>query len=160
MEEKDFYKFAANLKEYVNSPLQFVDGIDATPTAYCKDILIHFNHYHTKEEADTKWNERCQRINYDNLYFICSDRWSQYKELQPTEDDIRSLSTVPAQGRCVFAVHEYEGLDYIYHLRKDPDDDCVYPYMVDKYKFLPFWKWQFEFDYVKWLNNKVENDVC
>ncbi len=98
-------------------------------------------------------DERCKRVNYDNLFFVCSDRWSVSKDLQPTEKDIRSLAEVEARGRCVFAVKEYDGLDYIHHLRQDPDDDCVYPFMIDRYKRLPFWKWEFQFDYVKWLNH-------
>lgn len=153
MEEKDFYRFAANLKHYLSQELLFVSGIDETPTAWCDDVLIHFNHYHSEEEAATKWHERCKRVNYDNLFFVCSDRWSVSKDLQPTEKDIRSLAEVEARGRCVFAVKEYDGLDYIHHLRQDPDDDCVYPFMIDRYKRLPFWKWEFQFDYVKWLNH-------
>lgn len=153
MEEKDFYRFAANLKHYLSQELLFVSGIDETPTAWCDDVLIHFNHYHSEEEAAAKWHERCKRVNYDNLFFVCSDRWSVSKDLQPTEKDIRSLAEVEARGRCVFAVKEYDGLDYIHHLRQDPDDDCVYPFMIDRYKRLPFWKWEFQFDYVKWLNH-------
>lgn len=156
MEEKDFYKFAGRLKYYLSQELRFVSGIDETPVAWCGDIMIHFNHYHSEEEAANKWYERCKRVNYDNLFFICSDRWSLNKGLQPSEEDIRSLASVEARGRCVFSVKDYEGIDYIYHLRKDPDDDCVYPFMVDKYELLPFWKWEFQFDYVKWLNKAKE----
>ena len=152
MEEKDFYRFASDLRHYLSQELRFVSGIDETPVAWCDNILLHFNHYHTEEEAATKWYERCERVNYDNLFFICSDRWSTSKDLQPTEAEIRSLGEVEARGRCVFAVKDFEGLDYIYHLRKDPEDDCVYPFMVDKYETMPFWKWEFRFDYVKWLN--------
>ena len=153
MEEKDFYRFAANLRHYLSQELRFVSGIDATPTAWCDDVLIHFNHYHTEEEAANRWYERSKRVNYNNLFFICSDRWSSRKDLQPTEEDIRSLAKVEAKGRCVFAVKDYEGLDYIYHLPKDPDDDCVSAFMLERYEKLPFWKWEFKFDYVKWLNH-------
>lgn len=152
MEEKDFYRFASNLQYYLSQDLVFVSGIDTTPTAWCGDILIHFMHYKSQEDAENKWRERKKRVNYNNLFFICSDRWSSNRNLKPTEEDIRSLKNVQAVGRCVFSVKDYEGLDYIYHLRKDPDDDCVFPFMVDKYKGLPFWKWEFRFDYVKWLN--------
>ena len=157
MEEKDFYRFAGNLKHYLSQELRFVADIDTTPTAWCDDILIHFKHYHSEKEAADKWFERCGRVNYDNLFFICSDRWSANKRLQPNESDIRSLAHVKAQGRCVFAVKDYKGLDYIYHLRKDPSDDCVFPFMIDRYKTLPFWKWEFKFDYVKWLNQGSNN---
>lgn len=152
MEEKDFYRFAANFRHYLSQELRFVKGVDTTPTAWCDDVLIHFKHYSNEEEAANKWYERCKRVNYDNLFFICSDRWSASKDLQPTEEDIRSLANVKANGKCVFAVKDYEGLDYIYHLPKDPEDDCVDVFMLDRYKVLPFWKWEFKFDYVGWLN--------
>lgn len=51
MHDKDFYKFVNNLKGYLAHDLVFVEGIDDTPTAYLDDILIHFNHYHSDEEA-------------------------------------------------------------------------------------------------------------
>ncbi len=57
MEEKDFYRFAANLKHYLSQELRFVSGIDETPTAWCDDVLVHFNHYHSEEEAATKWTK-------------------------------------------------------------------------------------------------------
>ena len=151
IEEKDFYRFAANLRHYLSQELHFVASAEV-PTAWCDDILIHFKHYPNEKEAAERWYERCKRVNYDNLFFICSDRWSASKDLQPTEEDIRSLDKLEAQGKCVFAVKDYEGLDYIYHLPKDPEGDCVAVFMLDRYKLLPFWKWEFKFDYVKWLN--------
>jgi len=34
------------------------------------DVLIHFLHYKTFEEAQEKWNKRKQRINWDNLFVM------------------------------------------------------------------------------------------
>lgn len=155
IDEKDFYRFAANLRHYLSQELRFVElNGEHTPVAYCDDIRIHFNHYHSAEEAAEKWYARCKRVNWDNIWLICSDRWSDDPNKLPSEDDIRSFGNLDVKGRCVFAVKDYGGLDYIYHLRKDPEGDYIYPFMVDKYKWLPFWKWQFQFDYVKWLNGK------
>lgn len=148
IDEKDFYRFAGNLKHYLSQELRFVGGIDATPTAWCDDIMIHFNHYHSEQEAAEKWYTRCKRVNWNNIWLICSDRWSISPNVLPTDDDIKSLANVDAMGRCVFSTRDIEGVNYIYHLRKDPDGDYIYPFMVDKYKRLPFWKWQFQFDYV------------
>ncbi len=33
-------------------------------------ITIYFMHYHSFQEAESKWEERCKRVNFDNLYFI------------------------------------------------------------------------------------------
>ena len=61
MEDPDFYRFARNMDYYFAQPLRFVQGIDSTPTAYCGDVVIHFNHYKSDEEANEKWEKRKKR---------------------------------------------------------------------------------------------------
>lgn len=149
MYDKDFLKFVHNLKEYLSYELEFVHGIDKTPTAYLKDILIHFNHYHSDEEAREKWNERKKRVNYDNLYIIMAD--------QPdggviTKEDVESLRDVPCKNKMVFTIKDYPHLDYVMKLPKDPDKECVNMYMFDKSKILARYRWEREWDFVSWLN--------
>lgn len=149
MYDKDFLKFIHNLKDYLSYELEFVDGIDDTPTAYLNDILIHFNHYHSNEEAKQKWDERKKRINYDNLYIIMAD--------QPdggviTHDDMLSLKSVPCKGKVVLSVKKYDDIDYIVNLPKDSQKDCVNMYMFDKSKILKKYRWERVWDYVAWLN--------
>lgn len=149
MYDKDFLKFVHNLKDYLSYDLKFVDGIDATPTAYLNDILIHFNHYHSNEEAKQKWDERKQRVNYDNLFIIMAD--------QPdggviTHEDMLSLKNIPCKGKVVLSVKDYDDIDYIVHLPKDPKKDCVNMYMFDKSPILKRYRWERVWDYVSWLN--------
>ncbi|MBO7467833.1 MAG: DUF1919 domain-containing protein [Bacteroidaceae bacterium] len=149
MYDKDFLRFVHNLRHYLNSKLRFVQGIDDTPTAWLDDILIHFNHYHSEEEAATKWYERAKRVNYDNLFIIMAD--------QPdggviTHEDMLSLKEIPCKGKIVFSVKDYDDVPYIVHLPKDPQKDCVNMYMFDKTKILQRYRWEKEWDYVKWLN--------
>lgn len=150
MYDKDFLKFVHNLKDYLSYDLRFVDGIDDTPTAYLNDILIHFNHYHSNEEAKQKWDERKNRINYDNLFIIMAD--------QPdggviTHEDMLSLKDIPCKGKVVLSVKDYDDIDYIVHLPKDPKKDCVNMYMFDKSPILKRYRWERAWDYVSWLNN-------
>lgn len=150
MYDKDFLKFAHNLKEYLTYELKFVQGIDETPTAYCGDILIHFNHYKTEEEANTKWVERKQRVRYDNLFIIMAD--------QPdggiiTHKDMLSLKEIECKGKVVFTVKDYDDMDYLVHLPKDPEKECVNMYMFDKSPILGRYRWERVWDYVEWLNN-------
>lgn len=150
MYDKDFLKFIHNLKDYLSYDLRFADGIDDTPTAYLNDILIHFNHYHSNEEAKQKWDERKNRINYDNLFIIMAD--------QPdggviTHEDMLSLKDIPCKGKVVLSVKDYDDIDYIVHLPKDPEKDCVNMYMFDKSPILKRFRWEREWDYVSWLNS-------
>lgn len=151
MYDKDFLKFVHNLDEYLSYELRFVSGIDPTPTAYCGDILIHFNHYKTEEEANSKWVERKARINRDNLFIIMAD--------QPdggviTHEDMLSLKDVDCKGKVVFTVKDYDDMDYLVHLPKDPVKDCVNMYMFDKSPVLGRYRWERVWDYVKWLNRR------
>lgn len=149
MYDKDFLKFAHHLKEYLSYELKFVQGIDETPTAYCGDILIHFNHYKTEEEANAKWVERKQRVNYDNLFIIMAD--------QPdggviTHEDMLSLKDIDCKGKVIFTIKDYDDMDYLVHLPKDLEKDCVNMYMFDKSPILGRYRWEKEWDYIKWLN--------
>ena len=71
MYDEDFYKFVKNLNYYLVQPLRFVQVGEPFPTAYCGDVMIFFNHYHTDEEAMVKWEERKRRLNKDNLFILC-----------------------------------------------------------------------------------------
>lgn len=150
MYDKDFLKFVQNLKHYLSQEIRFVkiQG-EETPTGYCDDILIHFNHYHSEVEAAQKWYDRCKRVNLDNLYIIMAD--------QPdggviTHDDMLSLKSVKCKGKIVLSIKKYEDIDYIVNLPKDPQKDCVNMYMFDKSKILKRYRWERVWDYVAWLN--------
>lgn len=70
----DYLKLLKNLKQYMSYELELIeynadgaDGISHYPVVRCGDVTLHFNHYHTFEEAKSCWERRKQRINYDNL---------------------------------------------------------------------------------------------
>lgn len=150
MHDKDFYKFVNNLHHYISQKLHFVDDIADYPVAYLDDVLIHFNHYKTKEEASLKWYTRCERINWDNIYVICSDR--PLKGNVVTHEEMKSLESLPIKGKAIFSVRKYDDIDYIIPLHKDPNGDYVNTYMFDRSKILRRWYWEDVFDYVMWLN--------
>ena len=71
MTPKDFIRFCSDLRTYTQSELQFIEleGFrEGHPVAKLNNITIYFQHYHTEEEARTKWRERCKRINFDNIH--------------------------------------------------------------------------------------------
>lgn len=150
MHDVDFYRFLRDMDAYLEQPLRFVPNELGYPAAYCCDMLIHFNHYQTEEEAAKKWYERIKRINKDNLYIICADR--PVDGVEVTYEDIASLKEVPCKGKVVFSTRHYDDIDYIVPLPKAPDGDFVNTYMFDKNKNLNRWRWESAFDWVHWLN--------
>ena len=149
MHDEEFYKFIQNLDYYLAQSLRFEANNLGYPTAYCGDILIHFNHYKTEMEAETKWNERKKRIYKDNLFIICSDR-PYTREI--THEDMLSLKTIPCRGKIVFSARQYDDIDYIVPLPKDENGEYVKVYMFDKTKYLKRWRWESAWDWVHWLN--------
>ena len=149
MYDEDFYKFVQNLDYYLAQPLRFEDCGEKYPTGYCGDILIHFNHYHTEEEANKKWVERTKRIYRDNLFIICADLPNTRKI---THEDMVSLKDIPCRGKVVFSIRKYDDIDYIVPLPKDPNGDYVNSYMFDKSKYFQRYRWEEAFDWVHWLN--------
>ena len=71
----DFIKFVQNLKYYISLELvEFSTNEVTYPVGHLDDIEIRFNHYTTFCEAKQKWDERKNRINYNKIYVIATDR--------------------------------------------------------------------------------------
>ena len=52
------------------------------PIAYLGDLTLYLVHYSSVEEAEKKWNERKQRINWDNIAIFNTDREGMTEELK------------------------------------------------------------------------------
>lgn len=73
-EENEYLLFLKNPKQYLEYELELVEyrynhekKIEY-PLCMLGDIKLYFNHYPSFEEAQKKWNQRKQRINWDNLF--------------------------------------------------------------------------------------------
>ena len=83
---QEYTKFCKNLKDYMSMEVQEYKDFSKVhqeqmfhllggnnpyfPVGILGDIAILFQHYKTFEEAKEKWDERKQRIDYDNLKYI------------------------------------------------------------------------------------------
>ena len=87
--QDDYLEFLSDVNYYSNvSPIQ-VERKDVNyPVGKLvkgdKEVLIHFMHYDTFENAVSKWVERGKRINYDKLFVI----WHVGNENGPTKSDL------------------------------------------------------------------------
>ena len=72
----DYLKFLRDPKYYIEHPLRFKEmRFEGKlkryyPIVWCDDILLHFNHYLTFEQANGAWERRKKRIDWDNLFVM------------------------------------------------------------------------------------------
>ena len=65
---------------------------------------IHFLHYHTEEEAASKWYRRASRVNFDNLLVVGME------QNLCSEQDIKEFDTLPFKNKIIFTTHDYKDL--------------------------------------------------
>ena len=73
-DEPDYLRFLREARSYIEEPLTFKETLYDTnlkknyPYVALGEVNIHMNHYRDFEAALAKWNERKQKINWDNLF--------------------------------------------------------------------------------------------
>lgn len=86
------------------------------------DIKLHLVHYVSVEQAQVKWNERKERINWNNCFYIMNDR--NYC----TPDDMRDFDDFITGGgyRGVLFTHKpYEELKSSFYIRGSEEKEYV-----------------------------------
>lgn len=146
MTQTDFIKFVLNLDDYLEKELLFFDDSEYTcPCAMLGDVIIHFTHYHSKEEASIKWNSRAKRINKENLFIFCEERDGI------TEDEIKSLYTIDARGIVVFTANEYADIPYAVYISKYHKEGEI-GNILTKNHIDGSREYELYFDFVRWFN--------
>lgn len=143
---EDYIKFLENPKEHLDTPLEFLrDSGKTYPVGILKDITLHFVHYDSPKEAYDAWQRRKERIDWENLFVLMTDKDGCTEELLKQFDalhyrnkavfthvpmpHIRSAVYIPGfenaeeVGNCDAFVNNYSGKKYFDY-----------------------------FDYVKWFN--------
>lgn len=79
MSHNDYIKFLSKPLHYINSTVVFYKNTYSAPLKQnypigkCDDILLHFNHYNSFDEALSCWNRRKSRIDWNNLFVMYYD---------------------------------------------------------------------------------------
>jgi len=152
---KCYLKLVSNLKEYLNSEINFTNesiyevannnrklNNNFYPIGVLNDIEIHFLHYRDEEEATEKWNKRVKRVNYNNLFFKFSDAYLI------DVNDIFEFDNLEINNKISFTALNYMHLKSNIWIKEFE----TYKYCLDPYKFK--WNYRNNFDIVKWLNIK------
>lgn len=111
----DYIEFLKNLKFYLKeAELKFVEqskyplGNQRREKAkewYPIGVLdekveIHFLHYHSEEEAATKWHRRAERVNMDDLLIIGMD------QNLCTAKDVEDFEDLEFEKKIMFSTHQ------------------------------------------------------
>ena len=147
LKPKDFIRMCEHLDYYMNiDHFQFIDEEGVSyPIGLLDDIKIYFQHYSSKEEAETAWNRRKKRMNMNKLFFLFSDRdGCEY-------EDIKRFDNLSYKNKKIFVNKTYPEIKSAIHIPGFEENDSVGYCMNFKnnhsgYRYLD------SFDYVKWFN--------
>lgn len=146
---QSFIKYVENIEYYArcNPGYWSLDQDKGYPIGKLDEgIEIHFQHYRTVNEAEEKWRLRSQRIDFDNLYVICTDRDGMTLEL------LKRFLKLP-----------YKKIIYVGHKEMILTKECIYIPGFENEKQLPdltgwadyggYRYYEKYFDIIGWLND-------
>jgi len=110
IEEQDYMTFLINPQYYIEQDIEFIEmkvmeSGNSYPLAKCGDIILHFNHHNTYEDAKESWEKRKKRINWNNL-FVEMHTWSEF-----VADEFMEL---PYKRKICFVPFKTNGKSLIY----------------------------------------------
>lgn len=149
IEMYDFIRFAENLKWYMEQEIVELKGEKGCPAGMLGDVKINFVHYDTFEEGVRKWEERKERINWDNLLLIGSERdGCSYETLE-------RFDRLPYENKVILTRVRYPEISSAYCIEGFEEKEELG--MVLNYK-KQFFRRRYldDFDYVAFINSAVQ----
>lgn len=125
----------------------FADTKSPYPIGVLDDILIHFNHAKTVEEAYRNWEERKKRIIFDKIYVIAICKKGAKKE------DWLWLDKCPIVDYKVLC-HEKHNSDGQHFIYVKPSNLGENRGNLLNYDVLGFRHFEKRFDYVQFINHE------
>ncbi|HTD66247.1 MAG TPA: DUF1919 domain-containing protein [Candidatus Limnocylindria bacterium] len=150
---EDYLRLLRRLKFYCESRLEFTDRsrheeINVWREAIRKpypigllggDVEVQFLHYASRDEAETKWHRRAQRIHWNNLCVkMC---WHDDARM---EDWLREFDGFPFERKLSLVPRHVPGLKHSVRLRDYSTDGTA-----------QYWSSHRHFDVAAWLNEGV-----
>ena len=114
----DFVKFVENLEYYLNQELIMLDGTEVV-TGKIDDLEIYFLHYHSNEEALNKWNDRKQRINFEKIFVIQTDRDGF------DDDTFTRFKRLSYPKALITGNEKWKDEEVVIYLSQYKDDECI-----------------------------------
>lgn len=147
IEINGFIKMVGNLEWYMKQKITRIeDGSEYPVGELGEGIRINFIHYKSFEEAVQKWDERKNRINWDNLFIVGTARGDFC-----TYDTIRNFDQLPYKNKVIFTNVAYPEFPSAYYIRGFEEQSQLGVLVDYKEQFLRR-RYLDDFDYVDFLN--------
>lgn len=151
MTQKDFLQFVLHLDDYLQGEFRFFsDPESICPCAHLHvtglpDVDVYFTHYHSEDDSERKWNERAERIHYDNMFVFLEERDGI------TRAELEKLGQLHARGVLAFTCNPYPDLPYCVYLPKyhkaGEVGNILKKRLIDDSR-----EYEHVFDFVRWFN--------
>lgn len=150
---KDYLEFVKHFKYYstcdlieindntVNYPIGKLVARDETH----QDILIHFHHYSSFDNAKERWIERYSRVNWDNIFYI----WEFYDTIYDAKY-MYEFDNLNLNNKIILTHRKFNQLRNAFTITCYNNDQPVAKIL--SYKKLSGKRYLDEFDYVTFLN--------
>ena len=114
LKAEDFIKFLERINYYLTiTPIEDETVFLKYPVLKLDDIKLYCVHYKSADEAILKWEERKNRINFNKLYVIMTDRDEFDKSL------LDRFQKIPYK-KILFSHIKYD-YDFVVHVKRDID---------------------------------------
>lgn len=140
----DFVKMAGKLSWYMEQEIVEVRG-EKYPAGLLGDVKLSFVHYDTFEEGVRKWEERKQRINWDNLFIMGTDKDGC------TYETLERIEKLPYKNKVAFTHIRYPELPSTFYIKGFEEKSELGVITFFKKQLLKR-RYLDDFDYVKFLN--------
>lgn len=144
---EDFIKFCEDPKKYFSYEIeQYTGDIKRDyPIGVLGDITLFFVHYKSLDEAIEKWNERKQRVNWDNIFVIATNRGGFNSELSERFDKL-------PYNKVLF-VNKPDNNPNHFYIKGFEESEQV-GILVDKTDYISGKRIYDQFDWVKFFNKE------
>lgn len=154
IEPSDFIRFCEHLEYYLSLRLEFIESDKPYPVARLDDVTVYFNHSNSKEEAESTWEKRKNRVNYDKLYVILYNRYDE-NDTPLTKEEILRAGRIKCNNLIILSDIPCPDVPYVLYIPKKGKDLGQLYFDQDKYLIRTFEK---EFDFVSFLNINSKKD--
>jgi len=144
---KDYIKYLQDPHKYNQMEFEEVESEYHYPVGKLGDLTFHFVHYATFDEAVATFKKRLQRINFDDIFVIFSERDGC------THEDLLDFDNLPYENKIVFTHLPYEDIKSAFYIKGFENEDCLGDVLAwDPMNFGR--KIYHRFDFVEWFNKK------